>query len=66
LISAGRLLKQGLSFNGVVESPIYCVAAVFQTLGILHVLPRPLRLVYGTFYLAISEITNSRWVSDFC
>jgi len=40
LISAGRLLKQGLSFNGVVESPIYCVAAVFQTLGILHVLPR--------------------------
>ena len=28
-------------FDGVVESPIYCVAAVFQTLGILHVLPRP-------------------------
>jgi hypothetical protein len=30
-----------LSFDGVVKSPIYCVAAVFQTLGILHVLPRP-------------------------
>jgi len=28
-------------FDGVVESPIYCVAAVFQKLGILHVLPRP-------------------------
>ena len=27
--------------DGVVESPIYCVAAVFQKLGILHVLPRP-------------------------
>jgi len=26
--------------DGVVESPIYCVAAVFQKLGILHVLPR--------------------------
>jgi len=25
----------------VVESHIYCVASVFQTLGILHVLPRP-------------------------
>jgi len=41
LISAGRLLKPGLSFNGVVESPIYSVTAVFQTLGILLVLPRP-------------------------
>jgi hypothetical protein len=29
-----------LNFDGVVESSIYCVAAVFQTLGILHVLPR--------------------------
>jgi len=28
-------------FDGVVESPIYCVAAVFQKLGILHVLPLP-------------------------
>jgi len=27
--------------DGVVESPIYCVASAFQTLGILHVLPRP-------------------------
>ena len=26
-------------FDGVLESPIYCVAAVFQTLGILQVLP---------------------------
>jgi hypothetical protein len=40
LILAGRLLKPGLSFDGVVERPIYCVAAVFQKLGILHVLPR--------------------------
>ena len=41
LISADRLLKPGLSFNnGVVGSPIYFVAAVFQKLGILHVLPR--------------------------
>ena len=30
-----------MNIDGVVESPIYCVAAVFQTLGILHVLPRP-------------------------
>jgi len=29
------------NIDGVVESPIYCVASVFQTLGILHVLPRP-------------------------
>ncbi len=29
------------SIDGVVKSPIYCVVAVFQTLGILHVLPRP-------------------------
>ena len=27
--------------DGVVKSPIYCVVAVFQELGILHVLPRP-------------------------
>ncbi len=51
--------------NGVVESPIYCVTAVFQKLGILHVLPPSLKNhcaflsrcflagVYGTFYLAI-------------
>jgi hypothetical protein len=32
-ISAGRLLKPGLSFDGVVESPIYCVAVIlFDTL----------------------------------
>jgi len=29
-----------IKYDGFVESPIYCVAAVFQTLGILHVLPR--------------------------
>ena len=28
-------------FDGVVENPIYCVAVLFQELGILHVLPRP-------------------------
>ena len=30
-----------LNFDGVVESPIYCVEAAFQILGILNVLPRP-------------------------
>jgi len=34
-------LSKFVNLDGVVESPIYCVAAVFQTLGILHVLPRP-------------------------
>jgi len=29
-----------VNFNGVVGSLIYCVAAVFQKLGILLVLPR--------------------------
>jgi len=29
-----------INFDGVVESSIYCVAAVFEKLGILHVLPR--------------------------
>ena len=33
--------KRKNNIDGVVESPIYCVAAVFQKLGILHVLPRP-------------------------
>jgi hypothetical protein len=66
-------LYRRIKFDGVVESPIYCVAALFQEFGILHVLPhplqhffrnsayymyclipeKPLRLVYGTFYLAI-------------
>ncbi len=61
------LLFAGI-FDGVVESPIYCVTAVFQKLGILHVLPPSLNNhcaflsrfflagVYGTFYLAIGYI----------
>ena len=32
----GRIKK----FDGVVKSPIYCVAVVSQKLGLLHVLPR--------------------------
>jgi hypothetical protein len=31
---------RAVKFDGIVESPIYCVAAVFQKLGILHVLSR--------------------------
>jgi len=27
-------------FDGVVKSSIYCVVAIFQAFGILHVLPR--------------------------
>jgi len=45
-----------LSINGVVKSPIYCVVAGRKMLEILYVCLRfcdPLRLVYGTFYLAI-------------
>jgi hypothetical protein len=38
-------------FDGVVESPIYCVAAGFQKLGILLVLPRP-RKTTAHFYPA--------------
>jgi len=33
--------KKDILNDGVVKSPIYCVAAVFQKLGVLHVLPRP-------------------------
>jgi hypothetical protein len=50
-VQAGRHIKsiwlhirnrQGKkNIDGVVKSSIYCVAAIFQTLGILHVLPRP-------------------------
>jgi len=50
-----------LKFDGVVESPIYCVAAIFQKLGILQyclVSEKPLRLVYGTFYDAIGDTTK--------
>jgi len=32
---------QASKFDSVVKSPIYCVAAIFQELDILHVLPRP-------------------------
>jgi len=62
----GRLLKPDLSFKGVVKSPICIVASVYQTLyteigqigtfckGLVSFVPeKPLRLVYGTFYLAI-------------
>jgi hypothetical protein len=38
-------------FDGVVESPIYCVAAVFQKFGILIVLTRP-RKTTAHFYPA--------------
>ncbi len=31
---------RAIIFDGVVKSPIYCVVAVFQALGILYVLPR--------------------------
>jgi len=48
------------NIDGVVKSPIYCVVAGREMLGILYVCLRfrdafatPLRLVYGTFYLAI-------------
>jgi len=40
-----------LNFDGVVESPIYCVEAAFQTLGILNVLPRPWK-IFAPFYPA--------------
>jgi len=44
--------------DGVVESPIYCVAAVFRNSAYYMyclVSEKPLRLVYGTFYLAIGD-----------
>ena len=40
LRSIGLNLCAIVKIDGVVESPIYCVAEVFQKLGILHVLPR--------------------------
>jgi len=35
------VLDVGTRIDGVVKSPIYCVVVFFQTLGILHVWPRP-------------------------
>jgi len=60
--------------DGVVKSPIYCVAVFFQSLGILYVClfapEKPLRLVYGTFNLAIFSMlrdflrVHQRWTFD--
>ena len=47
-----------MNIDGVLESPIYCVAAVFQTLGRLHVLPRDLCKT------ALFEVCA--YLSDFC
>jgi len=41
LMKVRRFTADLIKLDDVVENPIYCVAAVFQTLGILHVLPRP-------------------------
>ncbi len=37
---AAGIIFSKFNLDGVVKSPIYCVVAFFQTLGILHVLPR--------------------------
>ena len=42
--------------NGVVKSPIYFVAVIFQNLNMYAYDPeKPLRLVYGTFYNTIID-----------